>query len=182
MRPAARLSGVSERSVGSSEGVDHRHRQVVAYRRSRIGLPSHHDQAVDSPAEQGAQLVLLPDRVTTGVAHEDVDLARTESVFGAHENWDHEPALEVAREHADRAGPAGKEPACHRVGAEREPVGRLDDALSGGRSDLIAAVQGLRGGRDGHSGKPGDIGQGHWPCAAGRFVSAHCHHLFRFRG
>ncbi len=138
--PAGRrrtLSGVSERSVGSSDGrvgVDDGHRDVVAERRPRVGLPADDDDAVDAAAEQRLEVVLLADGVAARVAEEDVDLARAERVLGAHEDRDHEPALEVAREQSDGAGAPGEQAAGERVGGERELLGGLDARAAGSRA------------------------------------------------
>ena len=44
-------------------------------------------------------------------------------------------------------------------GREREPLGGLDDALPGGVLDLVAAVERLRGRRDGDAGEARDVGE-----------------------
>ena len=117
--------------VGRRVGVDDRDGDVVAERRAGVGLPADDDEPVDAAAEQRAQVVLLADGVAAGVAEEHVDLAGAERVLGAHEDRDDEPALEVAGEQADGAGAPGEQAAGERVGAERQPLGGLDDALAG---------------------------------------------------
>ena len=115
--PTARVVVGREREVARivrrGVGVDDGHRDVLAERGPRVGLPPDDDDAVDPAAEQRLQVVLLADRVPAGVAEEDVDLAGAEGVLGAHQDRDHEAALEVAGEQSDRSGAAGEQAARH---------------------------------------------------------------------
>src|SRR3954469_3968039 len=101
--------------------------------------------------------MLLADRVAAGVAQENADLPGTERVLGPHEDRDDEPALEVARQQTDRPCAARKQPTRQRVGRESESSGGIVNPLPRRLGHLLAAVQGLRGRRDGHPGQPRDV-------------------------
>ena len=148
------------RVVGGRVRVDDRNRDVLAERRPRVGLPAHDDDAVDPPAEQRLEVVLLPDVVAARVAEEDVDLARAESVFGAHQDRDDEAAFEVAGEQADGAGTAGHQALRLLVRREGDLGRRIDHALAGGGGDLVASVERLGRRRDRDAGERGDVAQG----------------------
>ena len=103
------------------------------------------------------QLVLLPDGVAARVTEEDVDLAGAEGVLGAHQDRDDEAAFQVAGQQADGARPPRQQAAGEGVGAEGEPVGGLQDTLTGRRGHLVTAVEGLGGGGDRDPREPGDV-------------------------
>ena len=154
--------------------VDDGDGDVVAEGGARVGLPPHDDDAVDAAVEQRTEVVLLADRVAAGVAEEHVHLPGAERVLGAHEDRDHEAALEVAREEADGAGAAGDEAARELVRRERQFLGGGDDALARGGRHLVAPVDGLRRGGERHPREARDIAQRGRPAAGGVCSSHPC--------
>ena len=101
-----------------------------------------------------AQVVLLPDRVVPGVAHEHRHLAGAERVLGAEHDRDAEPAEAVVVIRPDRVGPPASRPAGQRVRLEAELARRPRCTRSPGlAAQLPAPVERLGGRADRHAGQ-----------------------------
>src|SRR5699024_7162225 len=130
--------------------VHHRHLHLRADRGMGVGAAADDDDAVHPARQQRVQVVGLADLVLSGVTQEDRHLARSESVFGAHQDGNGEAPFQIMGDQTDRSGTSGMQILRERIRGEVEAFGRFQHAPARGRPHVLTAVDRLGCRRHGH--------------------------------
>ena len=88
-------------------------------------------------------MMLLADDIASRIGQQNRRGTGTKSVFGAEQNRQHRPIVEIGRDHADRTHLASQQSSRKRVGGEMKVRSCIDHPLARCRVHVGAAVEGF---------------------------------------